>query len=90
MKNLRVLLLMVCCVEAGCKKDMINGKNFTAVFINPNADDIAADLNISNTNIKFTTAYTTSQADELKANKVTGVRNVIPARSIITLTGIIK
>jgi hypothetical protein len=90
MKNLRVLLLMVCCVGAGCKKDMINGKNFTAVFINPNADDIAADLNISNTNIKFTTAYTTSQADELKANKVTGVRNVIPARSIITLTGIIK
>jgi len=65
MKNLRVLLLLiVCCVMGGCKKDMINGKNFTAVIINPNADDVAADLNISNTNIKFTSAYTTSQADE--------------------------
>jgi hypothetical protein len=67
-----------------------NGKNFTAVIINPNADDVAANLNISNANIKFSSAYTTSQADELKANKATGVRNVVPARSIITLTGIIK
>jgi O-glycosyl hydrolase len=67
-----------------------NGKNFTAVIINPNADDVATNLNMSNANIKLTSAYTTSQADELKAHKVTGTRNVIPARSIITLTGIIK
>jgi hypothetical protein len=45
---------------------------------------------LNNAKVQLTTSYLTSETDELKAVKITGDKNVIPARSIVTLTGIIK
>lgn len=67
-----------------------NGKNLTVVIINPTADNVIAGFNTQNARVQFTSSYITSQADELKAGKITGIKNVVPARSIITLTGVIK
>ena len=68
----------------------INGKNLTVVIINPNADDVITGFDTNNTKVQFTSSYVTSQAAELMAAKITGVKNLVPARSIVTLTGIIK
>jgi O-glycosyl hydrolase len=67
-----------------------NGKSLTVVLINPNTSEVTASLNISCAKFQLTSSYLTSQTDELKAGKVMGDKNVIPARSIITLTGTIK
>jgi O-glycosyl hydrolase len=67
-----------------------NGKNLTVVIINTTSDNVTAGFNTSNANVQFTSSYITSQADELKAGKITGIKSVVPARSIITLTGVIK
>lgn len=67
-----------------------NGKSITVVVINPSTNDVTAALNINNARVQLTSSYLTSQTEELKAAKITGDKNVIPARSIITLTGTIK
>jgi O-glycosyl hydrolase len=67
-----------------------NGKSLTVVIVNPNANDVTTALNLNNGKAQLTSSYLTSQTSELKAGKITGDKNVIPARSIITLTGIIK
>ncbi|UOE51204.1 xylanase [Mucilaginibacter sp. SMC90] len=67
-----------------------NGKNVTVVVINPGTSDVTAALNINSAKVQFTSSYLTSQADELKANKITGSKTIIPARSVITITGVIK
>ncbi|MDB5149666.1 MAG: xylanase [Mucilaginibacter sp.] len=67
-----------------------NGKALTVVIINPNTNDVTTALNLNNGKAQLTSSYLTSQTDELKAGKITGDKNVIPARSIVTLTGIIK
>ncbi|MGN8069402.1 glycoside hydrolase [Mucilaginibacter sp. SG564] len=64
-----------------------DGKNIVAVIINPNTDEVITGFN---TQVRFTTSYLTSQADELKARKIDGSKITIPARSVITLTGAIK
>jgi O-glycosyl hydrolase len=67
-----------------------NGRNFALVVVNPNSDNVTAMINTGDAKVQFTSSYITSQANELKAGKTTGTKNVIPARSIITLTGVIK
>lgn len=64
-----------------------DGKNIVAVIINPNADDVVAELN---TQARFNTLYLTSQVDELKARKIDGSKVTVPSRSVITLTGVVK
>jgi O-glycosyl hydrolase len=66
------------------------GRDLTVVIVNPNPDDITVRFNTGGVKVRFTSAYTTSQTDDLKAGKVTGDKNLIPARSVITLTGIIQ
>jgi len=70
-----------------------DGRNFTTVFVNQNASDISVNLNI-NGNIDQVKIYTTSQTNNLKAGSIGYAKNknliVIPARSVTTLTGIIK
>jgi O-glycosyl hydrolase len=60
------------------------------VVINPGTNDVITSLHLNNAKVQLTTSYLTSETDELKAVKINGDRNVIPARSIVTLTGIIK
>ncbi|SEN62117.1 glycosyl hydrolase family 30 [Mucilaginibacter gossypiicola] len=67
-----------------------NGKNITVVVINPGTTDVTTALNINNAKVQLTSSYLTSKTDELKAVKIAGNNTVIPARSIVTLTGIIK
>jgi O-glycosyl hydrolase len=67
-----------------------NGKNITVVVINRGTVDVTAGLNINNAKVQLTSSYLTSQTDELKAGKLTGNKRVIPARSVVTLTGVIK
>ena len=67
-----------------------NGKSLTVVLINPGTNDVTTALHLDNAKVQLTTSYLTSETDELKAAKITGDKNVIPARSIVTLTGIIK
>jgi O-glycosyl hydrolase len=67
-----------------------NGKSLTVVLINPGTNDVTTALHLDNAKVQLTTSYLTSETDELKAVKITGDKNVIPARSIVTLTGIIK
>jgi O-glycosyl hydrolase len=67
-----------------------NGKSLTVVIINPNTNDVTTALNLNNGKAQLTSSYLTSQISELKAGKIIGDKNVIPARSIVTLTGIIK
>jgi O-glycosyl hydrolase len=67
-----------------------NGRNVTVVIINPNPESITASFNTGKSKIQFTSSYLTSADAELKAGKITGDSNVVPGRSIITLTGVIK
>jgi len=67
-----------------------NGKNLTVVIINQGANEVRATFHIDNAKVQFTSSYLTSQVDELKAGKATGDKNVVPARSIVTFTGVIK
>ncbi|MDN3581617.1 glycoside hydrolase [Mucilaginibacter flavus] len=67
-----------------------NGKNITVVIINPGTDDITTSFNTRKSKVQFTSSYLTSQDAELKAGKITANTNVVPARSVVTLTGIIK
>ena len=67
-----------------------NGKNFTVVIVNPTHDDVMTRFNTNIADIHFNTSYLTSETDELKAGKISTAENVVPARSIITLTGVIK
>lgn len=67
-----------------------NGKSLTVVIVNQGATDVITRFNINSGKAQLTSFYLTSETSELKANKITGDKNVIPARSIVTLTGIIK
>jgi len=67
-----------------------NGKNIVMVIINPNADDVIAGFNTGNAKVQFTASYLTSLADELRSHKIENSKEIIPSRSIITLTGFIK
>ncbi|WP_426581086.1 glycoside hydrolase [Mucilaginibacter sp. R-33] len=67
-----------------------NGKNLTVVIINQGANEVSAAFRIDNAKVQFTSSYLTSQVDELKAGKITGNKNIVPARSIVTFTGVIK
>jgi O-glycosyl hydrolase len=67
-----------------------NGKNITVVVINPGNENITAVFSTGKSKVKFTTSYLTSADAELKPAKITGDSNVVPGRSVITLTGIIK
>lgn len=67
-----------------------NGKNFTVVIVNPTHEDVMTRFNANIADIQFNTSYLTSETDELKAGKISVAENVVPARSVITFTGIIK
>ncbi|MBB6109014.1 glycoside hydrolase [Mucilaginibacter lappiensis] len=67
-----------------------SGKNIVVVIINPNPDDVVTGLNTGNTKIQFTNSYLTSRTGELKASKIDGSKTIIPSRSVITLTGLIR
>lgn len=67
-----------------------DGKNIVVVIVNPNAADVVAGFDTGNTRVQFTSSYLTSQTDELKARKIDGSKIIIPSRSVITLTGLIK
>ena len=69
-----------------------NGRNLVTVFVNQNANDVSINLNVDS-NIDLVKTYTTSQTNNLKASSIGSVKNknlIIPARSVVTLTGIIK
>lgn len=69
-----------------------NGRSLITVFVNQNANDVYANLNI-NGNIDLVKTYTTSQTNNLKASNIGSVKNknlIIPARSVVTLTGVIQ
>ncbi|WP_078348635.1 glycoside hydrolase [Mucilaginibacter pedocola] len=68
------------------KKD----KALTVVIINPTANAIAVNLNSGTAKVQFGASYLTSQTAELKPGKITGNNSVIPPRSVLTITGIIK
>lgn len=67
-----------------------NGKNVTVVIINPGNENITTVFNTGKSKIQFTSSYLTSADAELKAGKITGDSNVVPGRSVITLTGVVK
>ncbi|HEY9195958.1 MAG TPA: glycoside hydrolase [Mucilaginibacter sp.] len=67
-----------------------DGKNLTVVIVNPGTDDVLAGFNTSGGKAHFTSTYTTSQIAELKAGKIAGIKDVIPARSVVTFTGTIQ
>jgi O-glycosyl hydrolase len=67
-----------------------NEESLTIVVINPGNNNVTAALHMDNVKVQLIASYLTSQTDELKAAKITGDKNVIPARSIVTLTGIVK
>lgn len=66
------------------------GKNVIVVIINPGNENITTVFNTGKSKIQFTSSYLTSADAELKAGKITGDSNVVPGRSVITLTGFIK
>jgi hypothetical protein len=69
-----------------------NGRSLVTVFVNQNANDVYVNLNV-NGNIDLVKIYTTSQTNNLKASSIGSVKNkslIIPARSVVTLTGVIK
>ncbi len=65
------------------------GKELTVVIVNPTAGSITTTLNTGPAKLHLVSSYLTAQDAELKADKLSGVKSVIPARSIITLTGVI-
>lgn len=69
-----------------------SGNNFTAVIINKNTNNIPINLNFNNSKVSVVKAYTTSQTNNLKADNINRHRDLIliPARSVVTLTGIIN
>ena len=69
-----------------------DGKNFTAVVINKNAREVWINLNSGDAKIELTKSYTTSQATELKAEKINDSKNqvLIAPNYVTTLTGIFK
>lgn len=69
-----------------------NGRSFITVFVNQNPTNVNVNLNV-NGNIDQVRIYTTSQTNNLKASSIGSVKNknlIIPARSVVTLTGFIK
>jgi O-glycosyl hydrolase len=71
-----------------------NGKNFTTVIVNQNTNDVSVNLNINGNVVNRIKTYITSQTNNLKAGSIVYTNNknliIIPARSVITLTGVIK
>jgi O-glycosyl hydrolase len=68
------------------KKD----KALTLVIVNPSADDITVKLDAGTTKVQFASSYLTSQNAELQAGKISGSSSMIPGRSVVTITGVIK
>ncbi|HEY9534364.1 MAG TPA: glycoside hydrolase, partial [Mucilaginibacter sp.] len=67
-----------------------NKKEIVLVAVNPNAEDVDIKWNSGGGKIKFTTSYTTSATDGLKATAVNGPDVVIKARSVVTVIGKFK
>lgn len=66
------------------------GKALTLVIVNPSADAVTIKLNVGAAKVQFASSYLTSQNAELQAGKISGSSSVIPARSVVTITGSIK
>jgi hypothetical protein len=69
-----------------------NDRSLITIFVNQNANDVYVNLNVDS-NIDLVKTYTTSQTNNLKASSISSVKNknlIIPARSVVTLTGVIK
>ncbi|SDF51860.1 O-Glycosyl hydrolase [Mucilaginibacter pineti] len=66
------------------------GKDVTIVIINQNTDETPVSLNTGNSKITLTKRYTTSQTEELKPGSITGNNITVPARSVVTLIGVVK
>jgi O-glycosyl hydrolase len=66
------------------------GKDVTIVIINQNTDDAPISLNTGNSKITFTKCYTTSQTEELKPGNIVGNNVTVPARSVVTLVGVVR
>ncbi|MGY4386054.1 O-glycosyl hydrolase [Pedobacter sp. UYP24] len=66
------------------------GKSISIVLINPNAEDLTADIHIIGGKMKLVSANLTSSTSDLKLEEIPKDKIVIPHRSILTLTGIIK
>lgn len=64
-----------------------NKKEIVLVAVNPNTEDVDIKWNSGGGKIKFTTSYTTSATDGLKASAVNGLDVVIKARSVVTVIG---
>lgn len=69
-----------------------NGGNFIAVIINNNTDKVWVNLNTGTAKVVLTKSYTTSSTAELKAERISGTKNVVLVTpgSVTTITGILK
>ncbi|HTN35773.1 MAG TPA: glycoside hydrolase [Arachidicoccus sp.] len=66
------------------------GKDFTAVFVNRGSTQKTVHLSFARHHVKFKMAFITSSSDALKAVRMKGDLQILPAKSIVTLTGRIR
>ncbi|GAA4103049.1 glycoside hydrolase [Mucilaginibacter panaciglaebae] len=81
--------------KADLKKPLLisaykNKRGLAVVIVNQNSEDMDITLDTNDGKIKFTTSYTTSATDGLKAATIAKSAVVVKARSVMTLSGKFK
>lgn len=79
---------------AGSKPQLVSafkkGKDFIAVLVNSDSTERAVHLSFMKHHVKFKKAFVTSSSNALKAVKMKGDVQILPAKSVVTLTGRIR